>query len=103
MKPAMIAGTFMAFHCLTRMPLWGMSNTGRITWAPVILAFIRAGAKSLAPVGKVSWPTTFHFSLPSKILVMMSAVARAQATSWFMMNTLLKPNSLPKKPMTPAM
>ena len=54
MKPAMTAGIFMAFHCLIRMPLWGMSNTGMITWAPFILAFIRAGAKSLAPVGKVS-------------------------------------------------
>ena len=33
MKPAMSAGTFMAFHCLTREPLWGMSKMGRMTWA----------------------------------------------------------------------
>ena len=41
----------MVFHCLTRMPLWGMSKIGRITWAPSARTFIRAEEKSEVPVG----------------------------------------------------
>ena len=51
MKPAIRHGTFMAFHCFTRMPLWGMSKIGRITWAPEALTFIRVDEKSAVPVG----------------------------------------------------
>ena len=50
-KPAMMVGTFIDFHCLTRMPLWGMSKTGMMTCAPLVRAFIKAEEKSDVPVG----------------------------------------------------
>ncbi len=81
MKPAIRAGTFWPFHCLTRMPLSGMSKQVNKTWAPPILAFISTGAKSLAPVGNWSWPRTsqpFFSNQP----FMAPAVPRAQSTSW---------------------
>src|SRR5208283_1502549 len=93
MNPHTSAGTFIDFHCFSKMPLWGMSKTGRINCALSILALLRPAEKSEEPVGYASAPTVSHPSFSVEILDVNSPVSLAHSTSWFITKSLLNPNS----------